>query len=429
MNGGWSATADAQYNYQHPAQDQYTQFSEQSPYDNFNLSQAPSYPSINYSNSPYASQFQNARPSDVFSQTAFGVDPSLSGSAYHGHDNTFSFAPQAMENATISPQNLQYSMPPTQNMNRATSIAFQQRPATTMANFNHRPQAATASHSSMYYMPNGNTQINQANAVRYPTLPNNSPALDPKPVVKRSTEEDLPPPNRPLQVKATPIQNPLRVTHADLLQKHSSSRPPLQYASFIHWEDKPIDVTLGLKSSLILTSRFRTTVIDLMIDTLPKYHPRKSRSGKDLVPGLDMTGMFFLFSALIKIHSTFIEVPNYKLTLLPGTLTPARVSEKKRGRPPKDRKILVSSYKGTSKASRPLGDKVSQLREDGTIVASPSTSTETSSSEDDSSSEEESEYEEDEEMPLLTDISTVSNFPFHSTAILRSTHLNPPTQN
>lgn len=93
---------------------------------------------------------------------------------------------------------------------------------------------------------------------------------------------------------------------------------------------------------------------------------------------------------------------------MPGTLTPARVSEKKRGRPPKERKILVSSYKGTSKASRPLGDKVSQLREDGTIVASPSTSTETSSSEDDSSSEEESEYEEDEAMPVLTDISTVS---------------------
>lgn len=300
MNGGWSATTDAQYNYQHPPQDQYAQFAEQSPYDNFNLSQAPSYPSLNYSNSPYASQFQNARPSDVFSQTPYGVDPSLSGSAYHGHDNTFSFAPQVMESATISPQNLQYSMPPSQNMNRATSTTFQQRPATTMANFNQRPQAATASHSAMYYMPNGNAQINQTNAVRYPTLPNNSPALDSKPTIKLSTEEDLPPANRQIQVKATPVKDPLRITHADLLQKHSSSRPPLQYASFIHWEDKPIDVTLGLKSSLIPIYHFRSMATDFIIDTLPKYHPRKSRSGKDLVPGLDIGGMFFLFSCLTR---------------------------------------------------------------------------------------------------------------------------------
>src|ERR1019366_2515948 len=157
-----------------------------------------------------------------------------------------------------------------------------------------RPQAATASHSAMYYMPNGSTQINQANAVRYPTLPTNSPAPDSKSAVKRSTEEDFPSSNRPLQVKPTPLKDPLRVTHANLLQKHSSSRPPFQYASFIHWEDKPIDVTLGLKSSLILISRLRSMVTNLMIDTLPKYHPRKSRSGKDLDPGLDMTGMFYL---------------------------------------------------------------------------------------------------------------------------------------
>jgi hypothetical protein len=26
-----------------------------------------------------------------------------------------------------------------------------------------------------------------------------------------------------------------------------------------------------------------------LIDTLPKYHPRKSRSGKDLVPGFDLS--------------------------------------------------------------------------------------------------------------------------------------------
>ena len=32
--------------------------------------------------------------------------------------------------------------------------------------------------------------------------------------------------------------------------------------------------------------------IDALPDTLPKYHPRKSRSGKDLVPGLDMSRKF-----------------------------------------------------------------------------------------------------------------------------------------
>jgi hypothetical protein len=84
----------------------------------------------------------------------------------------------------------------------------------------------------------------------------------------------------------------------------------------------------------------------------------------------------------------------------------------KRTRPPKERKLLVSKYKGTSQASRPLAEKVSRLREDGTTVASPSTSTETSSSEDETSSEEESEYEEDEEFKPM-DIKDVSVSKFH----------------
>lgn len=79
----------------------------------------------------------------------------------------------------------------------------------------------------------------------------------------------------------------------------------------------------------------------------------------------------------------------------------------KRGRPPKEKKLLVSKYKGTSKSARPLATKVSQLREDGTSVASPAASTETSSSEEETSSEEESEYEDEEEEMKLTDISEV----------------------
>jgi hypothetical protein len=92
---------------------------------------------------------------------------------------------------------------------------------------------------------------------------------------------------------------------------------------------------------------------------------------------------------------------------LDASSTPAQPSAK-RGRPPKEPKLLVSKYKGTSQGSRPLSDKVIKLREDGTSPGSPSTTTETSSSEQESSSEEESEYEEEEEMEDISKVSIKS---------------------
>ena len=88
----------------------------------------------------------------------------------------------------------------------------------------------------------------------------------------------------------------------------------------------------------------------------------------------------------------------------------------KRGRPPKE-KLLVSTYKGTSQAPRPVSEKVHKLREDGTSAASPSTtSTDSSPEGEEGSSEEGSDYEDDE---MEIDWSKVSKHlhipvPYHS---------------
>jgi hypothetical protein len=84
-----------------------------------------------------------------------------------------------------------------------------------------------------------------------------------------------------------------------------------------------------------------------------------------------------------------------------GVSTPARVSTKK-VRVPKQSKLSVSNYKGTSKAP----GRLANLREQSG-VRSPSTPTETSSSEDESSSEE-SEYEDEKDMAPIKEIHEVS---------------------
>ncbi len=260
MNGaGWPANNDQQFNYQHPPQDQYIRYTaNQGPYENFDLNQAPSYPSISYANSPYTAQYQNNRQGDVFGHTPFGVETSLAGSSYHGHESTFSFAPQA-ESATISPQSLQYNMPPTSSLTNTISNTFQQRPTTTSSmatTFAQRPQ----DHTALYYnsVQNGNNQINQVNPVLYPSLPNAAES-ESKSNIKRFAEEDETATPTVQQVKSVPTpQNPLRTTRPELLAKQTSVRPPIPHVNYIRWEDKPIDVTLGLKSKF------------------PFHHPRSS---------------------------------------------------------------------------------------------------------------------------------------------------------
>jgi hypothetical protein len=90
-----------------------------------------------------------------------------------------------------------------------------------------------------------------------------------------------------------------------------------------------------------------------------------------------------------------------------GISAPAQSSSTKI-RPPKEKKVLVSKYKGTAK---PPGDRLTNLRtEDGSLTGQEKqvASQDSSSEEEESSSEEESE-DEDTEMPVFTDISTVSN--------------------
>ncbi|KAF8852157.1 hypothetical protein BDZ45DRAFT_123708 [Acephala macrosclerotiorum] len=372
-NAGWPADTSQQqqqYAFTQPNHDPYARFAASQPgaaHGHYNFNQQQSYPAVSYSNSPYAAQYQHARPSDVFGPTSYNVDPSLQASTYHGHDSSFSLAPHATENATIAPQSLQYGINQNQNqaVNRPVSNSvFQQRSASNMGN--NFQQMSQGQPSNMFFQnnQNGNVHLNQANNVRYPVLPNDTPESESKSFIRRQemdpaqTTQATP---RPQQIQLAASPNPLRVTHPDLLEsKGSSSQARLEYAPFLAFESTPVPVSVGLKN------------------TLPKYHPRKSRSGKDLVPGYDLS----------------------------SSLTPARSTKK--GRPPKEPKSTVSKYKGTSQASRALAVKAGTLREDdqSASVKSPSTPTETSSSEDESnSSEEESEYEDDE-IPVI-DISTV----------------------
>ena len=150
INGnGWPAeNNNHQQFFQQPSQDQYARYTPaQTSYENFNLSQAPSYPATSFSSAPYPSQFQSGRQADLYDHHDFSIDPSLGGSSYQ---SSFSpFAPQA-ESATISPQSLQYSMPPTTTVSRAVSNEFQQRATNNMATtFAQRPPSHSA--TAMYY--------------------------------------------------------------------------------------------------------------------------------------------------------------------------------------------------------------------------------------------------------------------------------------
>lgn len=254
---GWPApTEQQQYAYpQHPTPDTYGRYTTSQPsYDQFALSQQPQYPPVTYSNSPYASQYQHARPSDVFGPTSFHVDPSLPGStAYHGHDSSFSFDPHNMEPATISPQSLQYSMPQSQSLNRAVATSDLQRQQNALPNnFNQQTQSPTPA----YYHPSQNgafQQTQNSNNVRYPTLPNDIEA-EPKQqtkttVVDATLQSAQLSAQRVQQSKPAPVPNPLRITHPELVDETTTNKKRFEFAPFLTWEDEPVQsVPSGLKS-------------------------------------------------------------------------------------------------------------------------------------------------------------------------------------
>ncbi|KAL2071633.1 hypothetical protein VTL71DRAFT_12868 [Oculimacula yallundae] len=360
-NTNWSGSNDQQFHFQQQPL-QYAN-SQQTYHGQYDLSQhqhqQPQYPAVTYTNSPYASQYQHARPSDNFGPSTSFTEPSLNGPAgYHGNDSSFSFGNSNLEPATIAPQNLQYSLPPSQTNNRAMSASTVQHQQSNLGNtFNQRSQEAVPAY---YQTPQAALfQPQQSNSPRYQTLPNDN-APDPRQILKRVVNDNpyqnvtQNAPARIQQTKPTPPPNPLRVIYP---ATDEESKTRLPYAPFLAWDDEPIHVPNGLKTAL------------------PKYQSRKPRSGKDVVPGLDLS----------------------------TTLKPAATSTKRgRGRPPKI-KAPVSGYQGTSHGPKPT--TINKLRDDGSLEGrSPSIVTETSSSEEDSS--EESEYEDEEEMPVI-DIATI----------------------
>ena len=313
MNGtGWSGPGDQFLYTQQPQEDLYSQFRPNQPaFDHYNVPpQQPTYPSLPYSNSPYAAQYQHARPSDVFGPTGnSNVDPSLQGSGqFQPLDRSFSGAP----NATISPQYLQYGMASNQPASRPVSADFN-RSANTMSpnNFNHQP-----GHPGLYFN-NASQNLNvqqrsSSNLIPYPALPADH-QNDSRPGIKRSMDGE--PPLKALRMQQNreiQLPNPLRITHPELLAKRSTStRPQMSYAPFVYFEDQSVQVPLGLKSQLIsiFLPPHSTPFISVpvcfytnangVVDTLPKYHPRKARSGRELVPGFDMSRKYSPSASLL----------------------------------------------------------------------------------------------------------------------------------
>ncbi|RDL37574.1 uncharacterized protein BP5553_05007 [Venustampulla echinocandica] len=361
-------------------QDLYSRYATTQPqpsYEHYGLHQQPSYPSMEYGNlnpnsaSPYVSHYQqHAGPSALFGQATSSIDPSLQTSApspYRAQDSSFSVAPSA----TISPQYLQYAPPPNQPVNQGVpTSAYQQPPANVMANtFSQPPQ----DHSTMYFnnVQNGDLHRTMAGApIQYPPLPLETKPNEVRPaanhmdkisnvksLVTSESPQILP---RAQPAKPTQASNPLRMTHPELYASAGGQR--LAYAPFIVFEETPIQITLGLKN------------------TIPKYHPRKSKSGKVLIPGFASS----------------------------RSSSSARSSAKKT-RISKETKLPSSKWKGTRQDIKPAAGKLATPREDSSLGAgtkSTPTPTDSSSSEDESSSEEESEYEDEEEMTLV-DVSTI----------------------
>jgi hypothetical protein len=247
MNTSWPVSTE-QYAYQQNQQQQglYAQpYATQPSFDHFNLQQQSYAPTQYTTTSPYTSQsqYQHARPSDVFGPTSYNLDPALQTSTEYPADSSFSFGLHGANNDTISPQTLQYQMASAQS---PTNASFQQP-----ANGYNRPQQAS-------FFQNGNLQ-NTETSIQYPALPRSSSNPEPKQKLKTSGGADdssstaSAPSQQKAQARAT--QNVLRITHPELLANgNPSTRPQFPYAPFLFWEDTPIQVAPGLKSEYQISS-------------------------------------------------------------------------------------------------------------------------------------------------------------------------------
>jgi hypothetical protein len=230
----WTGNGD-QFTYPQQPQENFPPYGNNQSYDHYDLSQpAPYQQAPSFTNSPYSSQYQHARPSEAFSP--YGVDPTSSVTPYQ---SSFSFTPQ--ESATIAPHSLQYhnqNISSNQPINRGASVVtqYQQQPA---SNYNQHPQESNA-----YF--NNNLQTIQTNSMH------NAPSAAYQ-VPDDSLGERPKPPPSPVQSTNPSYYtvNPLRTTHPDLLaSKTTSSRPTLDYAPYVRWSDDPVQVAPGLKSQL-----------------------------------------------------------------------------------------------------------------------------------------------------------------------------------
>jgi hypothetical protein len=290
----WPASNEQQYSYSQPAQDQYRFPTTQNTFDHFDMSQQPSYPQVTYSNSPYASQYQqHANPSDVFGQNSYIVDPSIQGSGGYGQDNTFSFAPQRIESATISPQSLQYNLPQSRATNGAIGISSFQRPVSnSQGNYISRPQNP----SPVYLMESSNGKLppqqapplqqRQPAQVQYPALPTATAPPPAKQSIPKAIEDTIPIPNGTQHHTVPPKGNTLRIVQPEMLAENSPSQR-LAYAPFVTWEDTPLQVASGPKSEFKCLQASRIT--NNLVAKIPPYKPRKSQSGRELIPGFDIS--------------------------------------------------------------------------------------------------------------------------------------------
>lgn len=358
---GWPASGNPQYHYHQNMQDQYPNYQgqlnlSQPSYDHFNVNQQPAFTPLPYENSPYSNQLQ--RPSDLFPHS-FTPDASIQTSpSYSTQNRTYSFAPQSNENATISPQTLQYSIGQHQELvNTDTNVEFKPSVNGVSDSFTQRTQDSSLYYSKLRNLPNSQNEFTQYDNATETGQKVGVRQLIPKPATVTVAPVTLPaqfPQAKPLSDQ----KSSLRISRPDLYEsKNSSSRPRFEYAPFIVWEDVPLKITVGLKN------------------TLPKYHPRRSRSGKELIPGFDMS----------------------------KSLTPAQISTRKRSGQSLKESTSLNRYKGTSHKSRVLTSKPKTSPEEINLkIVKPQP--ELSSSETESSSESESEY--DEEIPVM-DISEI----------------------
>lgn len=264
-NAGWPGPG-GQYTYPppQPAQGQYPQYPTQNQpsYNHqYNLPQQSPYAQSDYSNSPYAvaeQHQQHARPSDGF-ESAYSVDPSLP--IYLGQQGSYSFNPQEL--STISPHSLQYGVPNNQgvanhqvNHSIPPNVAYQHS-----VNYNQVPQ----DQSEVFNNTQSSSAPGTAQPLQYYNAPNTLPNYDLKQPAEKNFEIVIPArkPSPPVQVKPQPVQDPLRITHPELLAAQSKSpRPPLEHAPYIVWDDTSIQVPPSLKS------QYHSLIIDYQVDLL-----------------------------------------------------------------------------------------------------------------------------------------------------------------